>query len=200
MVQLEGGNDGPRMMFCPNLECPCRGMQGKGNIRSHGLKEGRYRCTRCGKTFSQTKGTPHYRLHKSKELFNVAMSLMSHGCPVKAIVETFDVDERTLASWILKAGAHVQAVQEYLVEQGKIDLLHVQADELYVRMVPPTQVDHGQAGDGQPPPAEAVEAASPVRESAEVVCGLEPCSPEVCSLEPCSPEVCSLEVCSLGSS
>ena len=47
----------PAQVFCPNEDCPARGHVGKGNIKVHSRKERRYRCTVCGKTFSERKGT-----------------------------------------------------------------------------------------------------------------------------------------------
>ena len=50
----------PGKAFCPNKECPARGRVGKGNIKVHSRKERRYRCTVCGKTFRERKGTMFY--------------------------------------------------------------------------------------------------------------------------------------------
>jgi hypothetical protein len=50
-------------------------------------------------------------------------------------VAAFGLDERTVARWLLEAGRHCQRVHEHLVEQGQVDLQHVQADELWVKQV-----------------------------------------------------------------
>ena len=42
---------------------------GEGHIVIHSKKESRYKCNRCKRTFSATKGTPLYRTHKPRELF-----------------------------------------------------------------------------------------------------------------------------------
>src|SRR5215217_1774453 len=47
----------------------------------------------------------------------------------------FGLDERTVARWLARAGQHGPQVHEHLVEQGQIDLQHVQADELWVKQV-----------------------------------------------------------------
>jgi hypothetical protein len=85
--------------------------------------------------FAETIGTPFYRLHKPAELAVLVLTLLSHGCPTQAIVAAFGLDERTVARWLAGAGAHCQRVHEHLVEQGQIDLQHVQADELWVKQV-----------------------------------------------------------------
>lgn len=65
----------------------------------------------------------------------LVLALLSHGCPTQAIVAAFGLDERTVARWFVSAGQHCQRVHEHLVEQGQVDLQHVQADELWVKQV-----------------------------------------------------------------
>jgi transposase-like protein len=65
----------------------------------------------------------------------LVLSLLCHGCPLQAIVAAFGFDERTVAQWQARAGEHCQHVHRHLVQQGQVDLGHVQADELWVKMV-----------------------------------------------------------------
>ena len=65
----------------------------------------------------------------------LVITLLSHGCPTQAIVAEFGLDERTVARWFLEAGRHCQRIHEHLVEQGQVDIQHVQADELWVKQV-----------------------------------------------------------------
>jgi len=110
-----------------------RGQIGQGNIVIHGRKRPRYRCTRCGKTFSAKTGTMLEGLRKPTELIVIVVTLMTYGCPIQAIVHAFGLDERTVAAWRDRAGAHCQKVHEAIIEQGKLDLVHVQADEIRVK-------------------------------------------------------------------
>ncbi len=125
----------PQMQFCPNLDCLARGQPGQGNIRVHSHTERRYRCTTCGRTFAATTGTPFFRLKHTPDLVTIVLTLLCHGCPLQAIVAAFGLDERTVAAWQARAGQHCQQVHEHLVEQGQVDLGHVQADELWVKVV-----------------------------------------------------------------
>src|SRR6266852_4618570 len=120
-------------VFCPNLECMARGQVGQGNIVSHGRERPRYRCKTCGKTFSAKEGTMFAGLRKPTEMIVMVVTLLAYGCPVQAIVHAFGLDERTVASWRDRAGKHCETVHQALVEQGKLDLLHVQADEIRVK-------------------------------------------------------------------
>lgn len=72
-------------------------------------------------------------LRKPRELIVVVVTLLAYGCPVQAIVHAFGLDERTVASWRDQAGNHCQHVHQALVEQGKLDLVHVQADEIRIK-------------------------------------------------------------------
>src|SRR5512135_2244185 len=125
----------PQTQFCHNLDCPARGMVGQGNIRVHGRKERRYRCTTCGRTFTATRGTPFYRLETPPETVTTVTTLLCHGCPTQAIVAAFGLDERTIARWQQRTGQHCRHLHEHRVQQGLVDLHHVQADELYVKAV-----------------------------------------------------------------
>src|SRR5260370_7610188 len=120
-------------VFCPNLECMARGQVGQGNIVSHGCKRPRYRCKTCGKTCSAKEGTRFAGLRKRTEVIVIVVMLLAYGCPIQAIVQAFGLDERTVARWRDRAGAHCQRVHQALVEQGQLDLVHVQADEIRVK-------------------------------------------------------------------
>jgi hypothetical protein len=50
-------------------------------------------------------------------------------------VAAFGLDERTVASWLQRAGQHAMQVHQHLVQAGHVDLGHVQADELWVKLV-----------------------------------------------------------------
>jgi transposase-like protein len=125
----------PQAQFCPNPDCPARGQRSQGNMRVHSQTERRYRCTTCGRTFAATTGTPFFRLKHAPDLVTVVLTLLCHGCPLQAIVAAFGLDERTVAAWQARAGQHCQQVHEHLVQQGQVDLGHVQADELWVKLV-----------------------------------------------------------------
>jgi transposase-like protein len=125
----------PQTQFCPNPACPARGQRGQGTIRVHSQAARRYRCTTCRRTFAATTGTPLFRLKHPAERVTLVLTLLCHGCPLQAIVAAFGLDERTVAAWQARAGQHCQQVHEHLIERGQVDLGHVQADELWVKLV-----------------------------------------------------------------
>ncbi len=125
----------PQGQVCHNDRCWVYGRGGEGHIVAHSRKEQRYRCKRCGKTFSATKETPFYRLHTPHALVALVVTLLAHGCPVQAIVAAFALDERTIADWQRRAGRQCERVHAHIVQAGQVTLGQVQADELRVRIM-----------------------------------------------------------------
>src|SRR5512135_189733 len=119
--------------FCPNEACSARGQQEQGNIIIHDRKRQRYRCKVCKHTFSARRGTMFEGLRKPMDLIVIVVTLLTYGCPIQAIVHAFGLDERTVADWRDRAGVHCQKVHQEIVEQGRLDLMHVQADEIRVK-------------------------------------------------------------------
>jgi transposase-like protein/IS1 family transposase len=123
----------PSEQFCPNPACSARGQIGQGNIAIHDRQRQRYRCKICKQTFRARRGTMFEGLRKPMEVVVIVVTLLSYGCPVQAIVQAFGLDERTVASWRDRAGAHCERVHQALIETGKLDLVQVQADEIRVK-------------------------------------------------------------------
>jgi hypothetical protein len=65
----------------------------------------------------------------------LVLTLLCHGWPIQAIVAAFGFDERTVAAWLGRAGQHCRQVQQHVVQQGRVDVPHGQADELWVKLV-----------------------------------------------------------------
>lgn len=120
-------------IFCPNPECEASGQGNAGNIVSHGRKRPRYKCKRCGKSFSAKQGTMFAGLRSDSTLVVIVITLLASGCPVQAIVHAYGLDERTVADWRDRAGQHCEKVHQAIVEQGGLELAHVQADEIRVK-------------------------------------------------------------------
>jgi hypothetical protein len=108
---------------------------GQGNIVVHSHGEQRYRCQTCGHTFAATTGTPFDRVHTAADVVTIVLPWLGHGCPIPAIVAALGLDERTVAAWMPRAGRHGQQVHQHVVLQGQVDLQHVQADALWVKLV-----------------------------------------------------------------
>lgn len=123
----------PHAQFCPNLACSARGKVGADNIRIHCRADQRYYCRLCKTRFTETAHTMFFGLHHPQSLVGLVVTLLGHGCPIQAIVVAFGLDERTVSSWLHRAGEQCQRVHEHLVLGSPQDLGQVQADELRVR-------------------------------------------------------------------
>jgi transposase-like protein len=118
----------PELAVCPNSACGA-----SGRIGVHSIKERRYKCHACGKTFAETSGTMLFGLKHPLWMVGVVLALLACGCPVPAVVFAFGLDERTVADWQAKAGRHAKLVQEQVICQASVDVGQVQADELYTK-------------------------------------------------------------------
>ena len=118
----------PEEQVCPNSDCGA-----SDHIGVHSHKERRYICHTCHRTFAETTGTMLYGLKQPIWLVLIVLTLLAYGCPIPAIVATFDLDERTIADWQLKAGRQARQVQEQVVCESQVDVGQVQADELYTK-------------------------------------------------------------------
>lgn len=125
----------PHDRWCHNRDCRAYGRVSEDHIVIHSQKERRYRCKRCGRTFSETKGTALYRSHRPRWLVIAVVTLLAYGCPVQAIVAAFGLDDRTVARWQKESGSQCKRVHEHVVEAGRVSLLQVQADEIRVKAV-----------------------------------------------------------------
>jgi hypothetical protein len=105
---------------------------GEGNIRIHCRKGAPYRCTVCGKTFSDRAGTIFFRRRTGEDTITRVVTLVSHGCPVPAIEVAYGFQAQTIRDWMDGGGADCQAVHHAEVVQER-DLQQVQADEIHVK-------------------------------------------------------------------
>ena len=126
----------PHRVLCPHPACPDKGQPGRGNSGIHRQKKQRYRCTTCRKTVAATRGTALYRLHHPVELMVLVVTLLCHGCPTQALVAACGLDERTVAAWLHRTGAHAARVHAATVETGQVEVGQVQVDEICVKASP----------------------------------------------------------------
>jgi hypothetical protein len=72
-------------------------------------------------------------LRKPLDLIVIVVTLLTYGCPIQALVHAFGLDEPTVADWRDRAGVPCQKVHQQIIEQGQLDLMHVQAAEIRVK-------------------------------------------------------------------
>jgi hypothetical protein len=94
----------------------------------------RWRCLTCKKTFRANQGTVFHGKKYAPQTIVLVVTLLSWGCPLQAIVAAFDIDERTVRAWREQAGEHCERFHEECVTSQPMDLMQVQADEMYVKL------------------------------------------------------------------
>lgn len=121
-------------LFCPNIDSPARGQTGQGNIGVHSRKEKRAICNVCNKSFATSGGTIFYRLRTDPQIVMIIIVLLANGCPLRAATIAFNLDERAIKNWWQRAGVHCAGIHNHLVGGSLLDLGHVQADEIKVKV------------------------------------------------------------------
>jgi IS1 family transposase/transposase-like protein len=130
---------------CPNRACSYYGIS-EAQIHaivsdgSSGKAEQiqRWRCQACQTTFSARLHTPMYRLKTPSPQVAVVLSALAEGLDICAAERVFGVRQATIACWLLRAGAHAQTLHKRTF--CKMEIPHVQLDELRTRLRSHTQV------------------------------------------------------------
>ena len=124
----------PTQVCCPTEACPARGPGGNGSITVHRRQQARSRCTGCAKTFRARRGTMCSWQQTPVDMLVLVVTLLAHGCPVRAMVAAFGVTAETVRTWAAEAGVHGAQVHRHLVLGACWSLRHGHADEMRVRM------------------------------------------------------------------
>jgi transposase-like protein len=117
--------------ICPNDNCPDAGKTDEGNIIKYGTTAKglqRYRCTTCGKTFSENTGTIFYNKHTPAEEIIETLALIAEGSRVASLSRVKGYKEETIRNWLQQAAEHAEHIEdalmsEYEIERGQIDAL-----------------------------------------------------------------------------
>lgn len=119
--------------FCPNTDCKDYGKKGNGNIaldRVYGKQDtALLRCRTCGKTFSETRETPFFRLQSPKERVLRALAMLMERGSIRGTARAVGVTKDTVSRWLERAGEHSEDVSQHLMRD--LHLTQVQVDEIW---------------------------------------------------------------------
>ena len=146
---------------CPSEECssygilgphPDHDIVGRGTYTTvHGEKRQLYLCQVCGRSFSETAGTPFYGLKTPTKMVCIALKELAEGLGVRAVARIHGVEPDTVLDWLRKAGQHCEQLSEYMMQE--LELSQVQLDELWTfvrkkeRMLSEWEKLHTEYGD-----------------------------------------------------
>ncbi len=113
---------------------PCPYCESREVIK-HGHKAGhqRFRCRRCGKTFTSTYGTPLYRLHTPAAEIALALLLVMRRGSLSAAEEITGHKYETVGRWLRLAGTHAEAITQALVHELDLGVVEVDAFWSFVK-------------------------------------------------------------------
>lgn len=96
-----------RRTACPHRRCPDFGEEGNGNVvYSHRYGDRRkrlYKCTTCGRSFSERRWTPLFRLRFDEETAFDCLIEASRGASIRRIANDAGVDKNTVVSLLRTA-------------------------------------------------------------------------------------------------
>ena len=107
---------------------------GPGAIIRHGFyttrwgRRRRYQCQACGKTFCSTTGTPYYRIHHRRVVFDEVASLSVEGLNKSAIARAKQITWNTVHRWLERAAACCRRFSHRKIKG--LSIPELQADEI----------------------------------------------------------------------
>jgi len=124
----------PTQVCCPTEACPARGPGGNGSITVHRRQQARSRCTGCAKTFRARRGTMCSWQQTPVDMLVLVVTLLAHGCPVRAMVAAVGVTAEPVRTGAAAAGVHGAQGHRHLVLGACWSLRHGHADAMRVRV------------------------------------------------------------------
>ena len=123
-----------RMYYCPNEECTNYGKVGLDNQIIGAGRYGKHqaqllKCTVCGKSFSERRGTPLFNMKADEETFYRVIGCLAEGNGIRETGRIMDLDKDTVSAWLEKASKHTEAVSRYLMVNLHFE--EVQLDEFW---------------------------------------------------------------------
>jgi transposase-like protein len=117
--------------FCPNEACQDYGKLRVRNLQKFGKTLGgvqRYRCTTCGRTFTETTGTIFFRKRTPEDDILETLVLLAEGSRISSLSRAKGFKEDTILAWLREAALHAEQVEEilmanYEVKRAQLDAL-----------------------------------------------------------------------------
>lgn len=108
---------------------------GGTSLRKNGHKSGhqRWSCPDCGKSFTETYGTPLYRLRTAPEEVARALLIVMRRGSLSAAEEITGHKYETIGQWLRRAAAHAEALTRVLVRDLQLSEVEVDAFWSFVK-------------------------------------------------------------------
>ncbi len=108
---------------------------GGTSLRKNGHKSGhqRWSCPECGKSFTETYGTPMYRLRTDPQEVARALLIVMRRGSLSAAEEITGHKYETIGEWLRRAAAHAEALTRVLVHDLQLSEVEVDAFWSFVK-------------------------------------------------------------------
>lgn len=108
---------------------------GGTSLRKNGHKSGhqRWHCPTCDKSFTETYGTPLYRLRTPVEEVAQALLIVMRRGSLSAAEEITGHKYETIGEWLHRAGAHAETITQVLVRDLQLSEIEVDAFWSFVK-------------------------------------------------------------------
>jgi transposase-like protein len=109
--------------FCPNPACSDYEQLDGRIIRYGRTRAGvqRFKCLSCGRTFTATRGTIFYRRRTEDAEIVECLALLAEGSRISSVSRVKGHKEDTVAAWLTEAAEHVEAVENVLLSEFRIN-------------------------------------------------------------------------------
>lgn len=141
-TQQAKDGDALALFACPNSDCTLFNRFGAGNLsvaermgKSKAIR--RLYCTHCGQRFSERQGSLMQYAKLPAETVVRIVKCLGHGCSLEAAADICDVDPRTVARLLERAGKRAEDFHRLQMDRLQQPLEAVQLDELHGRVCKP---------------------------------------------------------------
>ncbi len=84
---------------CPNKKCSLYGIRFGNKVVIHSKKDGRFKCSDCGRTWVEHKNDLYFGLRVSREKIELALVLYEAGRSVREIAREVQISPSTVQRW-----------------------------------------------------------------------------------------------------
>lgn len=139
---------------CPNSDCDLFNRFGAGNLsvaermgKDKAIR--RLYCNHCGRRFSERQGSLMQYTKLPEETVVRIVKCLGHGCSIEATADICEVDPRSVARMLGKAGRRAEDFHRLQLERLAQPLEAVELDELHGKVCKPPGASKG-GGGGSP--------------------------------------------------
>lgn len=118
---------------CHNPQCPLFNIKGAGNIKFHAHCKGseihELKCVRCGRFFSENRGTAFFHLKLPRQKIVLVVKLLVEGNGTRGTARIAGVHRDTVTSILNRVSEHLEKLDQGFLKD--LEAKEIQLDELY---------------------------------------------------------------------